>query len=288
MRPASRIGDEHTCPLIWGGTSPSAHVGGAVLSPGAGTVMVAAAPAAHLADFMRCAGSPREDVLFEGAATVLFEQLPAGALAHGSAHGGVVVGGSAKVLIGGPTFALPANVTVVGEPGYQNKVIRDLYFLWTTPSGKEMFRRIEASGQMVKIYASDRDDARCLCLLPHLAALGGPSPSLIIYNPDRSRAKWDANENEIPCPSQVTLAHEMLHAMHFAEGDFPLTSDPLSPPNDPGIDRRETQVMGLGSYTNEYPSENSFRKDLGLPQRGLYNAPGTPSMPPSNLRPGKY
>src|SRR5690606_32073997 len=66
LRPCARIGDLHTCPAS---TGPVPHVGGALLGPGAGTVLVAGLPAAVLGDAATCVGPP--STVLAGSGTVL-------------------------------------------------------------------------------------------------------------------------------------------------------------------------------------------------------------------------
>jgi uncharacterized Zn-binding protein involved in type VI secretion len=65
-RPAARLGDMHTCPLVTG-TVP--HVGGPILPPCMPTVLIGNMPAARIGDQATCAGPP--DVIATGCTTVL-------------------------------------------------------------------------------------------------------------------------------------------------------------------------------------------------------------------------
>lgn len=97
MKPAARITDMHTCPMINPGGVP--HVGGPVLPPGCPTVLINGLPAARLGDMASCAGPP--DSIVSGSATVMIGGMPAARLGDSSAHGGLIAIGSATVLIGG-------------------------------------------------------------------------------------------------------------------------------------------------------------------------------------------
>jgi len=94
-KPAARLGDMHSCPLV---TGVVPHVGG-VIAQGAATVLIAGMPAARVGDQAICVGPP--DVLLLGSATVLVEGMPAVRLGDSTAHGGVVLQGAPTVLIGG-------------------------------------------------------------------------------------------------------------------------------------------------------------------------------------------
>ncbi|AGP39235.1 hypothetical protein SCE1572_34975 [Sorangium cellulosum So0157-2] len=259
--------------------------------PGMPSVLVGALPASRLADYSACLGAV--DVTATGAAMVLIGGLPAARVADETAHRGVVVGpGATMVLIGGPTFALPPNVTVEGPPDFQNKVIRDLYFLSTTPSGQELFRRLDASGRPVKIVPeSDPQNSFCTANDATAASDGTGTGSTVSYNPDARVNAYDRNGNPIAEPSQVLLGHEMAHALANAEGRRQTGTDPAPPASQPDIGREEAQAIGTGSHNGAYPSENSFRRDLGLPERdNHYWTPDGPdaALPPTSLRPGGY
>jgi uncharacterized Zn-binding protein involved in type VI secretion len=97
MKPAARIMDMHTCPMINPGGVP--HVGGPVLPPGFPTVLINGLPAARLGDMAICAGPP--DSIVSGSATVMIGGMPAARLGDSTAHGGLIAIGSATVTIGG-------------------------------------------------------------------------------------------------------------------------------------------------------------------------------------------
>ncbi|MDZ7581801.1 MAG: PAAR domain-containing protein [Deltaproteobacteria bacterium] len=97
MKPAARITDMHTCPMINPGGVP--HVGGPVLPPGCPTVLINGLPAARLGEMATCAGPP--DSIVSGSATVMIGGMPAARLGDSTAHGGLIAIGSATVLIGG-------------------------------------------------------------------------------------------------------------------------------------------------------------------------------------------
>jgi uncharacterized Zn-binding protein involved in type VI secretion len=84
----------HTCPMC---TGPVPHVGGPIL-PGQATVLIGGLPAARSTDQMVCVGPP--DVIALGSFTVLIGKLPAARMGDIGGHGGPIVLGCARVLIG--------------------------------------------------------------------------------------------------------------------------------------------------------------------------------------------
>lgn len=94
-KPAARITDMHTCPMV-NGTVP--HVGGPILPPAAINVLTGCLPQARIGDQAVCVGPP--DVIALGSFTVLVKGSPAARMGDMTAHGGVIVMGQMNVLIG--------------------------------------------------------------------------------------------------------------------------------------------------------------------------------------------
>lgn len=88
MPPASRLGDNHTCP----------HVGGPILPPCCVSVLIGNKPAARVGDKLTCGSPP--DVIKMGAPNVIIGNQMAARLGDPTAHAGVIVEGLTSVLIG--------------------------------------------------------------------------------------------------------------------------------------------------------------------------------------------
>lgn len=95
-RPAARVADMHTCPASVG---PVPHVGGAVLSAPAPTVLAGGLPLAGAGSLAGCVGAL--GAVLSGSATVFVGGRPVARAGDATAHGGVLVGGSPTVLVGG-------------------------------------------------------------------------------------------------------------------------------------------------------------------------------------------
>lgn len=95
-KPAARVGDMHTCPMVDPGPKP--HVGGPILPPGCPIVIIAGMLAARVGDMATCVGPP--DTIAVGSPTVLIGNMMAARLGDQTAHGGVIVVGCPTVLIG--------------------------------------------------------------------------------------------------------------------------------------------------------------------------------------------
>ena len=98
-KPAARLTDMHSCPMVTAGLSPVPHVGGPIVGPGTPTVLIGSLPAAVMGDNAICAGPP--DSIVKGSATVMICGKPAARMGDTTAHGGSIVLGLPTVLIGG-------------------------------------------------------------------------------------------------------------------------------------------------------------------------------------------
>jgi uncharacterized Zn-binding protein involved in type VI secretion len=96
MPPASRISDNHTCPMFDG---PKPHVGGPIIPACCPTVIIAGMPAARVGDMCICVGPI--DVIAKGSTTVIIGGSPAARVGDMTVHGGVIVTGAPLVIIGG-------------------------------------------------------------------------------------------------------------------------------------------------------------------------------------------
>lgn len=94
-KPAARLTDMHTCPMV---TGVVPHVGGPIAAPGAPTVLIGGMPAAVVGDMCVCTGPP--DSIILGSFSVLICGKPAARMGDMTAHGGVIILGCPTVLIG--------------------------------------------------------------------------------------------------------------------------------------------------------------------------------------------
>lgn len=99
MPAAARLTDLHACPMVTAGAPPQPHVGGPVVGPGVGSVMIGNLPAAVAGDQAVCVGA--DDVIVSGSTTVFIGGRPAARVGDATAHGGLIVFGCATVVIGG-------------------------------------------------------------------------------------------------------------------------------------------------------------------------------------------
>ena len=97
-KPAARIGDMHTCPMVTPGLPPVPHVGGPVTGPGAPNVLIGGMPASVMGDMCVCVGPP--DTIIMGSTGVFIGGKPAARMGDPTVHGGMISVGCPTVLIG--------------------------------------------------------------------------------------------------------------------------------------------------------------------------------------------
>jgi len=203
MADAARKTGQHSCP---------SHHGGPILT-GSPNVLITGQPAARLIERSACDGAL--DSIAQGAATVFINGLPAARRGDASSHGGAIIEGEPSVDIGGPTVM----IRVEGDEALLIDVQRALAKLLPTRSGQEWMRRMTASGRTVTIVRSYDKDSHCRADDPDDAKNGRGTDSTALWNPDD-----DTIDPSLPGPqgrpgSEVTLAHELVHALHNAEGN---------------------------------------------------------------------
>ena len=95
-KPATRIGDNHMCPMTDG---PKPHVGGVVLPPGTVTVLTGGLPAATMGDSCLCVSSIPNSIVL-GSLGVFIGGRPSARMFDKTLHGGTLISGTPTVLIG--------------------------------------------------------------------------------------------------------------------------------------------------------------------------------------------
>jgi uncharacterized Zn-binding protein involved in type VI secretion len=97
-KPAARISDMHTCPMVTPGLPPIPHVGGPIVGPGCPTVLIGGMPASVIGDMCTCVGPP--DTIAMGSTGVFIGGKPAARMGDQCIHGGAIMMGCPTVLIG--------------------------------------------------------------------------------------------------------------------------------------------------------------------------------------------
>jgi uncharacterized Zn-binding protein involved in type VI secretion len=290
MKPAARVGDPHVCALV---TGVVPHVGGPVLPPGFPTVLIGGMPDARIADLALCVGPP--DPIAQGASTVLIGGLPASRMTDMSSHGGMIVIGFPTVLIGDPTVT----INIKGDAAYAAAVQTALARILPTRSGVEWLRQMGLNGRAITIQPTNPPNTPngfCTPANGTNAANGVGSDSTIDWNPNHHTTDAGLPGAQGTPGSDVILAHEMVHALHNANGaDLDGPNDSFPGQNGSSARNEERSTVGTGGspintptgpqanppdYSGNVPTENSFRDDLGIPRRPTYYPSNWPGGPP--------
>ena len=104
-KPAARISDMHTCPMVTPGVPPIPHVGGPVVGPGCPTVLIGGMPAAVMGDMCVCVGPP--DTIVLGSTGVMIGGKPAARVGDMCAHGGAIAPPGFPTVLIGETASTP-------------------------------------------------------------------------------------------------------------------------------------------------------------------------------------
>lgn len=155
-KPAARISDMHTCPMVTPGLPPIPHVGGPIVGPGCPTVLIGGMPAAVMGDMCTCVGPP--DTIVLGSAGVMIGGKPAARMGDQCAHGGTIVIGCPTVLIGEVSPGTPpvvAGVVAVGISPKDTLSKETKEALKMSPAFATKVSRIEALKQGAEEGAED-------------------------------------------------------------------------------------------------------------------------------------
>lgn len=197
---------------------------------------------------------------------------------------------------------------------FENDVVEALEKIQSAPSGNSLLReisRLSTSEKKVTIFEGSHSTANVALpqltpsKLRKLEQKNGGSLSQQTFDKERIRQStgttllkkrgcasiigWSKStatpllsSSGVPVPGTspsiafITLAHELVHAKHHLAGTGKyggqLTPDPSSASTESGLE--ELRATGLGRYANSEPSENSIRRELGMPLRKKYAQSG--------------
>lgn len=291
-KPIARMLDQFTCPQ---------HPPTFFLTPALVPVtrLVDGLMVIRLGDYGIC--SAGLDVVAEGSNSKLICGLPIARKGDAMMHGGTITTGSPTEEDGSGTFSLPKNLKIDGSSSFQNKVVRDLFFLSTTKSGKEWLDRTAQHGQPVVVSDfTNPGNNRTVPADLDKVRRGESCGSTIYYDPDTAdlRVPGTTPGQTVPCPPQVNLGHELNHTVRFGEGrgyaghamdENETWGGPHSPiqARDKKLydgERAKRRAKDGRGPAKPSPTENDLRKELNLGQRGAYSPHSTGA--PMDLRPG--
>lgn len=157
-------------------------------------------------------------------------------------------------------------IEIVGGPAQFVQTVRnELNRINHGSIGREVFRRLEGSGCLIeftpgKLETSDNDAGS--------TSFWGPNRPIIKYDPSYALTH-DFEPTTLRVRHRgmtwIYLFHELVHCLNISES----YSSPIDSPED------EFRTTGLYRYATERISENSFRRQAGLPRRPVYNWVGS-------------
>ncbi len=148
-------------------------------------------------------------------------------------------------------------VELYGTGAFREAARAALDALWKTRNGRSVMRKLARTGEAARIVESDAPNGACKPLRMENAnrrpngSPGVGSSSFVMYNP---AFKPDG------VPAEVVLCKQLVHAYHNAAGI-------REPGVKDGVRDEDRKAIGLAPFPKRAPTENSLRKELGLPER---------------------
>lgn len=292
--PAARVGDILTC------VGPPD-----VIMMGSTAVMIQGQPAARILSSCAHGG-----VIVLGCFTVLIGDAAGGG---GGGGGGAGAGTSPQAQQLADIIAGKGPIKIEGSNEFKAETMIALAKILATPSGQEWMAQMQKNGKNVTIRQGKAGENNCAPTDGTNAKNGKGSDSVINWDP-KTTSLNGFSDDVANCGNDTILFHEMVHGLHNANGDHrngpnesfgqppgstsqrgeerstvgaPAnvkqpdgTTRPVqqeAPP--PGNAPPGQQVDYNGKKPGEnYPTENSYRRDKGIPER--------PSYFPTNWNPG--
>lgn len=285
--------DIHTC----GTPLPIPPHGPGVIIDGSPTVLINNLPACRMGDtILEAVGPPNKPV--NGCTSVIIGD-------SGSGGGGAGGGSGGGFTPNPPTawdrfsdwvhnifadenhqrFHYSDNIIIEGSPEFILKTRMALAALDATRTGDAMFEAIQNSGHDVTIVETTDANGYATPDNGADAQNGTGTGTTIEWNPDHHTTDPADPVSGTP-GSTVILGHELVHATHNATGTQ-ANGPHDSYPGQSGSSNRgeERATVGAGGTTitdpsgntvpvpdhsNDVPTENSLRDDLGIPRRPTY------------------
>ncbi|MGE0495223.1 MAG: M91 family zinc metallopeptidase [Vulcanimicrobiota bacterium] len=160
-----------------------------------------------------------------------------------------------------------------GRKRFLDRVKADIDALRSFPEGRDLLRRLDASGKRVTVRETMENDPEMDYdeETGHRRPDGRPGAGS-----DSSIKMFDGADTDagVIAPTAVTLGHELAHAVDAATGTM-ATGHAWNP--SPGereqVEKSELDAVGLdypGRIPLERPAENDLRRALLMPRRQYY------------------
>jgi uncharacterized Zn-binding protein involved in type VI secretion len=292
-------------------TDPTTH--GAPLSPGPGSLTTQISNLAawrvsidqHACPATSASGSDGVGSVIVGSLTVLIDNQMACRQQDivvekpGAAMGPMdpIMMGDMTVLIGDAPGGTSLSVPADQSPAFVASLQQALETLFSTNSGRVWLDQMSANGHTVTFVETTDDNGYCQASGADARTPGVGTDSVVSWNPSHTTTDPGLPDTQGAPGAPVILAHEMVHALHNANG-LNLNGPDDSFPGQSGSSSRNEERGTVGTagpiqvppgtpadasppdYSANVPTENSFRDDLGIPRRPSYYPSSWPGGAP--------
>jgi hypothetical protein len=272
-----------------------------VIMKGSAGVFIGKLPAARMLDSCAHGG-----MILLGCFTVLIGETGGG----GGGGGGGAGGGTSPMAQVLADVAAGKSKTIVidGDLAFKADALVALANILATPSGQEWLGQMQTNGQSITIHKGAPGQNDCTPRDGATAANHKPAGSDINWDPGTTRLNG-FSDDVANAGNDTILFHEMVHGLHNANGDQrngPTESfgqlgggsqrgeerstvgapadvlqpdgttrpvQQVGPPPGDAPTAQQTDYNGTGPGQN-YPTENSYRRDRGIPERPSYYPTG--------------
>jgi hypothetical protein len=142
------------------------------------------------------------------------------------------------------------------------------------PSGTKLVRKLIASQKVGNININNSSNTAEPTNENKAMRAGVGSGGSINFNPNTKFIHiTDPKSNNkvmLKCPAYIALAHEMVHLLHFFEGNMSSKDQTAAEPNLNNTTSLIEELKTVGLYPTSDPTENSIREEHHLKQRNSY------------------
>ena len=164
-------------------------------------------------------------------------------------------------------------IMVIGRPRFMAEALAALGQLHALPTGQALMRRIGDSGRVCVVMESDEwnycsyTNGREAIVRPD-GRPGEGSNACVRFNPELLSYGFDHPWETRPPP--IALGHEMIHALHAAEGTIDrrleINDGKLDDDDSPAMEKfEELRTVGIPPHDADPITENALRREWSTP-----------------------
>lgn len=164
-----------------------------------------------------------------------------------------------------------AAITLRGAPEFRARVKADLEALRRTRTGAALLAALDQAGKPVTIRFGPQDACSPLSEAAYAVKATARGGAMAVDQPGAGAGSIvTVRREDDPCyPPVTSLGHELIHALHNAQGVNLREHDyrAISAGTD---NHEEARTIGIGAYAREAITDNALRAELGnraLPRR---------------------